>query len=103
MLRAHVAAGLDPAAFWQLTPREWLMRMQGVEDRLERERVQGALNAWMGTHADQKSLLAWLSSRPAKPREPLAPEAIERMLKHTVAGLPEMTMKEFLDKQKGRK
>lgn len=46
MLQAYVAAGFDPAAFWFLTPRLYLVQMRGVRDRLKREQEDRAWSAW---------------------------------------------------------
>jgi len=102
MLRAHVAAGLDPAEFWTLTLREWVIRMDGAEARVERERVTDAVTAWVGANADHKGLLAWLEATPGKARAPMTPEAVERMLHHTAAGLPEMSMERYLQMKQER-
>lgn len=37
LLVDYVAAGFDPLAFWQITPRLYDLHMQGVIKRIERE------------------------------------------------------------------
>lgn len=101
MLRAHVAAGLDPAAFWLLTPREWLVRMRGAGERLTAARASAATAAWVGTHLDGKGLDAWIERTSRGPAPPLSPDAVDRMLTHTAAGLPVLTMDDYR-KMKGR-
>lgn len=46
MLRSYVAAGFDPAAFWELTPRLYLIHMMGSRDRMENEQSKLAWLAW---------------------------------------------------------
>ena len=38
MLQSYVGAGLDPARFWEITPRLTLLEMQGAKHRIDRER-----------------------------------------------------------------
>lgn len=47
MLESYIAAGLDPAAFWSLTPRLYLVHMTGASARLEREHKD---RAWLAYH-----------------------------------------------------
>jgi hypothetical protein len=46
LLRHYVGLGLDPGAFWHLSPREISVRIQGAGDRLQREHDQRAWLAW---------------------------------------------------------
>lgn len=45
-MRAYVAAGLDPVAFWHLTPRLYLAQMRGAADRMEDEHRNRSWLAW---------------------------------------------------------
>jgi len=95
MLQAHVEAGLDPRHFWTLTPREWLVLMRGAHDRREAARITAAVTSWLGTHLDGKGLDAWISSVRREAAGPMTPEAVDRMLTHTAASLPVMTLDEY--------
>ena len=46
MLQRYVAAGLDPAEFWRITPRVFEVHLAGAVDRLEREQSDRAWLAW---------------------------------------------------------
>lgn len=100
MLQAYVAAGLDPAGFWSLTPREYLVRLRGADKRTDRSfdrlRAASAVGAWIGAHADAKGLEAYLASIGRKDAQPLTPEGVDRMLRHTAAGLPEIPIDDYL-------
>jgi len=41
-----VAVGLDPSGFWDLTPREVLLHLQGARDRREYEHNENIALAW---------------------------------------------------------
>ena len=41
-----MAAGLDPDAFWRLTPRLYLTHMEGAHKRMEREARDMAWAVW---------------------------------------------------------
>lgn len=44
MCEAYIGAGLDPARFWDVTPRLALIEMNGAELRHRRDRA----NVWLG-------------------------------------------------------
>lgn len=44
MLKRYIAAGFDPARFWKITPRLFVLEMDGASQRLQRERS----NVWWG-------------------------------------------------------
>jgi hypothetical protein len=46
MMRAYVAAGLNPDGFWKLTPRLYLAQMRGASDRMDGEQRDRAWLAW---------------------------------------------------------
>lgn len=39
LLEAYIGAGLDPARFWDITPRLMQIEMRGAEMRMRRERA----------------------------------------------------------------
>lgn len=41
-----MAAGFDPDAFWRLTPRLYLIHMEGARKRMEREAKDTAWAVW---------------------------------------------------------
>lgn len=97
MLKAHVAAGLDAGLFWRLTPREWLVHLQGARDRMAAVQASSAIATRAATHCDAGEFEAWLASTTQQSRPPLTPEAVDRMLTHTAVGLPVITMEEYRD------
>lgn len=46
MLVSYIDAGFDPAAFWDITPRLYMLHMRGAEARLKREAQDRREQAW---------------------------------------------------------
>lgn len=48
MCAEYIGAGLPPERFWTLTPRLYLIEMQGAAERMRRERGQAWDSAMLG-------------------------------------------------------
>lgn len=72
MLSEYVAAGFDPAAFWSLTPRLYLVQMRGAGERLKREHEGRAWLAWHSAALDRAkklpALRRFVTGRAARPQ-----------------------------------
>lgn len=47
LLEDYTAAGFDPAAFWELSPRLFVAQMRGAVRRNENRRNAGIADAWL--------------------------------------------------------
>lgn len=47
-MRNWTAAGLDPAAFWDMGPAEYVAVLRGANDRIVREHNDRVQAAWLG-------------------------------------------------------
>ena len=62
MCSAYVAAGLPPDRFWEITPRLYLIEMDGARARIDRE-FQGLIQqAWLGAALSRAKKLPSLTS-----------------------------------------
>ncbi len=82
MLRAYVSAGFDPAAFWELSPRLYLIQMQGARKRLEAEHEN---RAWLAWHVEalrrcekMPDLQKFVAGKAAQPKTQ-SPEVLQAM------------------------
>ncbi len=68
MLGDYVAAGLDPEVFWTLTPRLYMVHMEGAAKRIERHGKDLAWLAWMGAALQRTSKMPRLDKflKPSK-------------------------------------
>lgn len=82
MLTAYASAGFDPAHFWGLTPRLYVLHMNGARDRLEMEQRNRAWLAWHveALHRQKKlpDLQKFAGGRAARP-EPQSAEVLTAM------------------------
>lgn len=62
MQRVYVAFGLDPEGFWQITPRELVVRLEGARRRLLSEQDGRAWLAWHVAALSRQSKLPDLAS-----------------------------------------
>jgi hypothetical protein len=81
LLRAHIEAGFDPAAFWCLSPRLYLHQMRAAA---QRRRHEAEARAWLAWHTgalarDGVKLpdAAEFIDRAAGRRAPVAPQGPE--------------------------
>ena len=95
MLSDYAAAGFDPEAFWALTPRLYLLHMQGRaerEDSESRRMVTGAwLTAMLFRSARLPRLARLLRDRPASGGD----IDVRHRLASLRSGRPAMTMDEW--------
>lgn len=78
MLKQYIAAGFDPARFWDLTPRLYAVEMDGAAERHRIERS----NVWLG------AMLPYMKKAPSyaefvdppKRRDRQSPEVMNAML-----------------------
>ncbi len=94
----YIAAGFDPAAFWSLTPRLYLIHVEGAAQRSRRERVALVEAMWVGTHVDHDGLNQYIREiQQLAPPEPLPPEALAGQLARASAGVGVITMADYLN------
>lgn len=95
MLSAHVAAGFDPEAFWDLTPRLYLLHMQARARQADQAARDATSAAWLTAALVRAAKLPKLSRLlKAPPGAPTASSVGVRLaaLKTT---LPTMSMSEW--------
>lgn len=47
-MKEYIAAGFDPARFWEITPRLYALEMEGAALRRHRQAEDDRARAWMG-------------------------------------------------------
>lgn len=66
LLRSYIAAGFDPARFWDLTPRLYAVEMAGAGDRAKRERALVWWGGMISRAAEPPDFEAFTGCRPDK-------------------------------------
>ena len=100
LLERYIAVGLDPAAFWSLTPRMCLLHIKGAAQGIRERHALRAEAVWVGMHANQTELNRFMDRAMGRDTS-LPPSALAGMLRSASAGLKTITMAEFL-MSKGR-
>lgn len=82
-MKQYIAAGLDPARFWELTPRLYVVEMEGAADRGKVERAMIWYGAMLPHLKKPPSFddFVW----PAKRKERQDPEIMQAMLEALAA------------------
>jgi hypothetical protein len=100
-LQAYIAAGFDPAAFWRLTPRLYLLHLEGAAQRARNQRVMAVEAAWIGANVNQNGLNQYIGEiQQVGPREALPAEALAGQLARASARVGVISMSDYL-KSKG--
>jgi hypothetical protein len=82
-LKQYIAAGLDPARFWELTPRLYVVEMEGAADRAKVDRAMVWYGAMLPHFKKPPSFDDFVS--PAKRKERQDPEIMQSMLEALAA------------------
>lgn len=64
MAQDYIAAGFDPARFWEITPRLYVLEMQAAQERLKRERAMVWWTAMMPHAKEPPSFEAFTGYKP---------------------------------------
>lgn len=96
LLENYVAAGFEASAFWRLTPRLFVVEMNGAKRRAGDLRACIAEAAWIGSRTDERGLASYVDFVTGVERA-LPPEAMGGMLQAASADLPKVTMAEYLE------
>ena len=94
-----MALGLNEERFWKLTPRMCLLHMEGAAQGAREAQARFAQAAWVAAHQDHNGLCRFVDDLLGA--EPLPPEALPGLLQDAAAGLPVISMADYL-KSKGR-
>lgn len=95
---AYVAAGLDPARFWSLTPRLLDVELRGARERIEREEHARVRQAWLTARLSRAEKIPPLDRLLRAPERLSLDEATDR-LRTMTASMPTRTWDEWLSAQ----
>ncbi|MDZ7906337.1 MAG: hypothetical protein U5N55_11605 [Cypionkella sp.] len=82
MCSDYIAAGLPPDRFWDLTPRLYMIEMQGAANRLDREHKDRLAGAWLAATLSRSKRIPALEKLTApaakrlKPQTPIEKQAM---------------------------
>ena len=94
-----MAAGLDPADFWTLTPKLYAIHAAGAQRRLKAAQAGRAEAAWIGFNGTVETLTDYID-RLVGPLHTLPEEALSAGLDNAVRGLTVITLAE-VKRQRG--
>lgn len=95
MLEAYIAAGFDPAGFMKLTPRLYMVYMQGAQKRLKREQHDRIELAWTIAMLMRAKKIPSIKTLLAEPK-PLSGNQALAMIRARTRNLPKRTWQEWL-------
>lgn len=99
MLEDYVAAGLDPAAFWSLTPRLFLCQMRGARRRAEGEDHLSTYQAWLTARLTRIDKIPGLGKLLGRRQSPGSREDLKSRLTAMSSALPKVSLTEWQMRQ----
>lgn len=84
MLNSYIVAGFDPARFWAITPRLYVLEMNGALERVRNDRAMVWWGAMMPHLKHPPKLDQFV--RPVRQKERMRPEVMQAMCDALAAG-----------------
>lgn len=100
MCVSYIAAGLPCERFWDLTPRLYLIEMEGARGRLEREQKDRLEGAWYGELLRRQKKLPKLEKLLAGDPPPKSKEELQAALSAIRERLPAITLEHYLERKR---
>ncbi|WP_226628425.1 hypothetical protein [Alloyangia pacifica] len=100
MLEDYVAAGLDPAAFWSLTPRLFLYQMRGARRRMEGEEELFVRQSWLTAKLSRAEKIPGLKKLLRRRSASTSREELRANLAAMSSALPKVSFAEWRARQR---